>query len=45
MSRPAEIQIVPLSPENFDAVIQLKVDDHQAGFVAPNVLSIAQSKI
>jgi diamine N-acetyltransferase len=38
------ITISPLSPENFEAVVALKVSDDQSSFVAPNVLSIAQSK-
>ncbi len=38
------INISPLSPENFEAVIALKVCEDQNSFVAPNVLSIAQSK-
>ena len=38
------ITIAPLSPENFETVVALRVSDDQASFVAPNVLSIAQSK-
>jgi diamine N-acetyltransferase len=38
------ITIAPLSPDNFEAVVALKVGDDQATFVASNVLSIAQSK-
>jgi diamine N-acetyltransferase len=38
------ITIAPLSPKNFEAVVALKVSEEQSSFVAPNVLSIAQSK-
>ena len=38
------IAIIPLSPENFEAVVALRVRDDQTAFVAPNVLSIAQAK-
>jgi diamine N-acetyltransferase len=34
-----------ITPENFKECINLKVGDAQATFVAPNVTSIAQSKI
>jgi len=38
------IALAPLSPDNFESVVALKVCDDQSSFVAPNVLSIAQSK-
>lgn len=39
------ITLEPLSERNFEAVTKLEVAFDQAGFVAPNVFSIAESKI
>lgn len=39
------INLQPLTPENFQAVIDLSVAPDQREFVAANVLSIAQSKV
>ncbi|HLM00184.1 MAG TPA: GNAT family N-acetyltransferase [Pyrinomonadaceae bacterium] len=39
------ITLREITPENFSAVINLEVADDQKLFVAPNVKSIAQSKI
>ena len=39
------ITLEPLSEKNFYAVTELEVAFDQAGFVAPNVFSIAESKI
>lgn len=40
-----EIRIADITPENFTPCINLKVADGQENFVAPNVRSIAESKI
>ena len=39
------ISLREITPENFDECVNLKVADAQKTFVAPNVMSIAQSKI
>jgi diamine N-acetyltransferase len=39
------ISLREITPENFRECINLKVAAHQEKFVAPNVMSIAQSKI
>lgn len=39
------VTLEPLSEKNFAAVTRLEVAFDQAGFVAPNVLSIAESKV
>jgi diamine N-acetyltransferase len=39
------ITLEPLSERNFEAVTKLEVAFEQAGFVAPNVFSIAESKV
>ena len=39
------VSLRQITPENFDECINLKVADGQENFVAPNVKSIAQSKI
>lgn len=39
------VSLRQITPENFDECINLKVADGQKNFVAPNVKSIAQSKI
>jgi diamine N-acetyltransferase len=39
------VRLREITPENFKRCIELKVAEAQAGFVAPNVMSIAQSKI
>ncbi len=39
------LSISPLSPSNFETIVAIKVSDDQSNFVAPNVLSIAQSKV
>ena len=39
------VSLRQITPENFDQCINLKVADGQENFVAPNVKSIAQSKI
>ncbi len=39
------VSLRQITPENFDQCINLKVADGQEKFVAPNVKSIAQSKI
>lgn len=39
------ITLEPLSEKNFSAVTKLEVAFDQAGFVAPNVFSIAESKV
>lgn len=38
------LAISSLSPFNFEAVVALRVSEDQTCFIAPNVLSIAQSK-
>lgn len=35
------IQFVPIDEKNFEEVLQLKVNEHQTKFVAPNVRSLA----
>lgn len=39
------VSLREITPENFSEVINLKVAENQSSFVAPNVQSIAQSKI
>lgn len=39
------VSLRQITPENFDECVNLKVADGQENFVAPNVKSIAQSKI
>lgn len=39
------ISLREITPENFKECVNLKVADAQSKFVAPNVMSIAQSKI
>jgi diamine N-acetyltransferase len=41
----ANVAVQPLAQDNFQAVIDLSVAPDQREFVAPNVLSIAQSKV
>ena len=40
-----EITLREITPENFNECVKLKVSESQTKFVAPNVYSIAQSKI
>jgi Acetyltransferases len=40
-----KISLREITPENFKQCVELKVADAQKNFVAPNVMSIAQSKI
>ncbi len=40
-----EIRLEEVTPQNFWQCINLKVADEQANFVAPNVRSIAESKV
>ena len=40
-----KVTLREITPENFKECINLKVADDQKTFVAPNVTSIAQSKI
>ncbi|WP_028274212.1 GNAT family N-acetyltransferase [Atopococcus tabaci] len=35
------VQFVPIDEKNFEEVLQLKVNEHQSKFVAPNVRSLA----
>lgn len=35
------VQFVPINETNFEEVLQLKVNEHQSKFVAPNVRSLA----
>lgn len=39
------IHLAPITWDNFEAVIALSVHDHQKGFVASNVFSLAQSYV
>lgn len=39
------IELKEIDRSNFDAVIKLDVDESQRGFVAPNVRSVAESKV
>jgi diamine N-acetyltransferase len=39
------VTLRPVTPENFKRCVGLKVADSQTSFVAPNVVSLAQSKI
>lgn len=39
------IRLGPVTRENFDAILRLKLTEIQKEFVAPNVYSIAQSKV
>lgn len=39
------IALRPITPENFNAVVQLKVRENQQNFVASNVFSIAQASL
>lgn len=39
------VSLREITPENFKECVNLKVADAQSKFVAPNVMSIAQSKI
>jgi diamine N-acetyltransferase len=39
------IHLQPVTRENFDAILRLKLTEVQKEFVAPNVYSIAQSKV
>ncbi len=41
----AEISLRPITPENLDECISLKVADHQKGFVAPNIYSLAEASV
>ena len=41
----APVRLLDVTRENFDACINLRVREDQRGFVAPNVYSIAQSKV
>lgn len=45
MNGAANIRLAEITPENFNAVVKLKVGDGQEIFVAPNVYSIAESKV
>jgi diamine N-acetyltransferase len=45
VSKAINIRLAEITPENFRAVIKLKVADAQKTFVATNVYSIAESKI
>ena len=39
------VSLREITPENFKECVELKVADAQKNFVAPNVMSIAQSKV
>ena len=39
------VSLREITPENFKECVELKIADAQKNFVAPNVMSIAQSKI
>ena len=40
-----EVELAEITASNFDECVMLNVGEHQQGFVAPNVMSIAQSKV
>src|SRR5690349_15824248 len=40
-----KVRLEPITPENFDECVNLKVADAQSSFVATNLRSIAQSKV
>lgn len=40
-----KVRLEPITPQNFDECIDLKVSDAQTGFVASNLYSIAQTKV
>lgn len=40
-----EVELAEITASNFDECVMLNVDEHQKGFVAPNLMSIAQSKV
>jgi diamine N-acetyltransferase len=40
-----KVTLREITPENFQQCVNLKVADSQTNFVAPNVMSIAQSKV
>ena len=41
----ATVSLRPITPENLDECISLKVADHQKGFVAPNIYSLAEASV
>ncbi|MCE2413027.1 GNAT family N-acetyltransferase [Candidatus Poribacteria bacterium] len=41
----AKVSLRPITPENLDECISLKVADHQTGFIASNVQSLAQAAV
>ena len=41
----AKVSLRPITPENLDECISLKVADHQKGFVAPNIYSLAEASV
>ena len=40
-----EVELAEITASNFDECVMLNVGEHQQGFVAPNLMSIAQSKV
>lgn len=40
-----EVELTRITSANFDECVMLEVSEKQKGFVAPNVMSIAQSKV
>lgn len=45
MTNDPAVSLRPVTRENFDALLRLKLTEIQKEFVAPNVYSIAQSKV
>ena len=41
----AKVSLRPITQENLDECISLKVANHQKGFVAPNIYSLAQASV
>ena len=41
----ARVSLRPITPENLDECISLKVADHQKGFVDPNISSLAEASV
>ena len=41
----AKVSLRPITPENLDECISLKVADHQKGFVDPNIYSLAKASV
>lgn len=41
----SELTLEPVTPENYEAVIALKVADHQQDFVAPTLRSLADAYV